>query len=177
MAQGQAKSAVFLLRGIKDKTVEASRLTTHQRRLCIRHLLDEQPELSQGQIAHILATSRQSVGRYINQVHEQDKWIVKKNDPYAWAARLVRNADVSMTKLRQQGKWFLAHKVEMDLTAELRELGVLPKIATPIKHELGEGAAHTLQEIVKRAVGTHRSKEDFAVLGRAGGGLAQLSPN
>ena len=175
--QTQAKSPILLLRGIKEKTVDAARLTTHQRRICIRHLVNNQPELSQVQISHIVATSESSVSRYVRQIAEQDKWIVQRMDPHEWAARMLRNADAHMAKLRQEGKWFLAHKVEMDLTKELRELGIFPKIATPIRLEGSVEANITLQEIVKRAVGGHRDKEDSAVLGRFGGGLAPVSPN
>ena len=162
---GQAKSAVFLLSEIKANRLDPKQLKTRQRRICVRHLLDAQPELSQTQLAHILGTSQQSVSRYIHQIYEQDNWIVKKNDPLTWASRLIKNANISMTKLRQGGQWYLAHKVEMELTKELRELGVLPKIATPITVGLTGEAQRTFLEIVKLAVGDRPEEGDFIALG------------
>ena len=177
MSQGHPNSAILLLRRIKEKTLDPKELTKHNRRLCIRHLINEQPELSQAQIAHIVGTSTSSCSRYIGQINTQDKWIVERMDPWAWGVRLIRNAEIHITKLRQNGQWYLAHKVDMELNKELRELGILPKVATPIELKGTLEANITFKEIVKLAVGIHPNKGENTALGRTGGGLASFSPN
>ena len=161
MAQGQAKSATFLLRQIRENKLDAKRLTTHQRRLCIRYLLEEEPGTSEYAMAELLGTSRSAVNRYKNQIVEQDGWIVDKLDVRLYATNLIRRYNIWIVKLEQKRLWDKAASLLKDLTDLLMELGVLRRAPMPINMS-AEGQI-TLQEIVKRAVG-HRN-ETSRVLG------------
>lgn len=192
MESGKASSATFWLRQIKEKRLNPKNLTTHQRRLCVRHFMDSNPELSQRQMAEILGTTHPSVARYINDIIKQDVRIVQF-DPYEHAVDLKKRTAARINKVHMLAHkletqaipdhfhagvlWQKAHEMEMDYIEKLQDLGVLPKIATPIEIKGSVEATLTLQEIVKLAVGTHLGRGENPALGRAGGGLAAAGQN
>lgn len=152
MAQGQAKSATFLLKLIREKQLDAKQLTTHQRRLCLRYLLEEEPGLSEYELADLLGTSRAAINRYKHQIIEQDGWIVDRLDTRLYAANLIRRFHIWVTKLEQKGAWAKAASLQKDLTEMLLELGVL-KGTVHAMTERSPQAQITFLEIVKLAVG------------------------
>jgi len=152
MAQGQAKSASFLLRQIREEGLDPKRLTTHQRRLCIRYLLEEKPGTSEYEMAELLGTSRSAVNRYKRQIIEQDGWIVDLLDTRLYATNLIRRFNVWIAKLEGKGNWDKAASLQKDLTELLLELGVL-KGTIQATAKMNPQAQITFQEIVKRAVG------------------------
>lgn len=172
MALGHAKSATFLLEQIASRKLDAHELTPHQRKLCLRLLLDEKPEATERQIAQLLGTSHSAIARYKHQIIDQDKWIVDKMDPRWYACHLRQATRARIKKLEQKEKWEAAHKLEMDLADKLMELGILDK--APVKFEGQVTLLELYQLANRRQEGSY--PKDSAAQALAGGNGRGMAP-
>lgn len=165
--QGQAKSAIFLLRSIQQKTLDPKTLTPHQKRVCIRYFLEEQPGMTQEQMGEVLATPQSWVSRFMSQIKRQDGWIVDRLDPRSEGADYIRATRARIKKLEQKEKWESAHRLHTEMLETLMEMGLLHRAPVEVKGEV------SFKEIVKLAAG-HRD-EIADILRGDGRGLGCLN--
>ncbi|MBI4244522.1 MAG: helix-turn-helix domain-containing protein [Planctomycetes bacterium] len=148
MAQGQAKSPVFLLGKIREKVIDPKALTQHQRKICIRHLLEEEPGLSEYQMAALLGVPRSTVNRYKHEILRQDGWVVDQLDVRLYSTNLIRKHSIWISKLEQQQSWYKAASLLKSFTEQLIDLGVLVRVDPSADQRM------TIQEFLRKAAPT-----------------------
>lgn len=156
MPHGQAYTAVSILKKLQEKSIDPKQLTAHQRKLCIRYFMDDQPEVTIAQMAKYLGINHSTISRIKNQIIRQDGWIVDKIDQRLWMTKIIRTGETVMTKLWQQvekadnskakvSSLMGVHKVLMDITDKLMDMGYLERKPIEIEGRL------TLLDIIKIA--------------------------
>lgn len=187
MSQGHVKSAPILLSKISSGEVDPKELKPYQRVICLRSLLEDNPELSQSRMATILGTSRQWIGRFIKRINKHEGRIFSRIDPYEYAAELDRSTKARIKKLEIEKKWKDAAMLHMELTEKLMDLGMLVRAAVPIDMNLSVNGEIFFQEIVKLALAptvispeiseTNGHKDEEIILGRTGSRMEGVGNN
>jgi len=153
--QKPLQSAVFLLKQLSEKTISPQQLSTHQRRICVRFMLQERKHSSH-EMAAILQIHSVTVRRYTQQILEQNSWMLDDIDERKIAVDIIQSADVACARLFRKGREKDAFTIKKDAIELLQSLGYLKR--KPIEVE----ANLTLLEIIKLAhANTETNQETF----------------
>lgn len=144
--QKPQNSAPFLLGLISKQKVDPTQLTTHQRRICVRYLLQDMKH-TQTEIAVILKTTCATVTRDKQQIIKQNSWYVDDIDEKKWVVDLIQTAEVASARLFRGGKPKEGFDVKVKCIEMLQSLGYITK--KPLEVDLT--AQLSFQELLKRA--------------------------
>lgn len=166
----QANFAPRLLKQISDKQIDPEQLTPHQRRICVRSLLEEE-KYTQNEIAAILHVNFRVISKDAKKIEEQNAWMfdVMVNEPQL-IVRTILSAKNKAARLCRQGKYKEAWTVEKECIELLQTLGYVKK--KPM--ELDFKAEYTLVELLKLAADSDR-KDETNILGKEGRNLQALT--
>lgn len=144
--QKPQNSAPFLLGLIAKQKIEPQQLTKHQRRVCVRYLLQDMKH-TQTEIATILKTTCATVTRDKQQIIKQNAWYVDDIDEKKWVVDLIQTAEVAAARLFRNGKHKEAFDVKVKCIEMLQSLGYITK--KPLEVDLT--AQLSFQELLKHA--------------------------
>lgn len=142
--QKPQNSAPFLLNLISTKKIDAKELTPHQRRVCVRFLLQDMKH-TQMEIAAIMKVSNAVVTRDKQLIIKQNAWYVDDINEKKWVIDLIQSAEVSSARLYRLGKNKEAFDVKVKCLEMLQSLGYITK--KPLEFS----GTMTFQELLKRA--------------------------
>ena len=140
--QKPSQSAIFFLKQLHSKNLDPLKLTRHQRKICVRHLLREH-KYSQQEIGQIVGCSRENVSQIKSRILEQDSWMLSAVDERKEAVEIMQKAEACFTHLMKQGKYKDAWNVAREKIEVLQSLGYVKR--TPVEI----GGQITLLEILK----------------------------
>lgn len=144
--QKPQNSAPFLLNLISKQQIDPKQLTTHQRRICVRYLLQDMKH-TQTEIATIMKVDNGTVTRDKQKIMKQNSWYVDDIDERKWVIDLIQTAEVASARLFRNGKPKEAFDVKVKTIETLQSLGYITK--KPLEVDLT--AQMSFQELLKRA--------------------------
>ena len=166
--QKPQNSAIHLLKLIQEQKLDPVLLTSHQRRICIRFLLQDKKYTPQ-EIADILKVHNTTVYRTKEKIQKQNMWMLEEIDERKFALDLIQTAISASSRLFRQNKNKDAWQVEKECVEMLQSLGFIKR--KPIAFE----GSITLTEMLKLANGAPEDEHHF--LGSAGNGAASHAAN
>lgn len=167
--QKPSSSAPYLLKLISEQKLNPRALSTHQRRICVRFLLQSRNH-TQLEIANILHVPESYVSRDKKKIQQQNEWMMDEVDERRMALEIMMAAHTASPRLFRKGKEKEAVEVLRIAVDTLQTLGYLKRAPIEFKGQL------TLQEILKLANGP--DPEDETLLSeRTGRGGKEFIPN
>ncbi len=158
--QKTASSATFYLSQISKNLIDPKQLTRHQRRICVRYLLNDRKHTQQ-EIAAILGVAESQISRDKRRIMEQNAWMAENIDERQVAVELARAGEAATARLFRKGKEKEAFEVQAKTIDVLQSLGYLKRAPVELKGLL------SIQEILKLAIDP---KDEIALLGNTGRG-------
>ena len=155
--QNPYQSGPHLLKLISEQKLEPKQLTTHQRRICVRFLL-QQGSYTQFEIAQILHIPEVYVYRDKKKIQEQNQWMLDDLDERRIAVDIIQTAERSIARLSKASKQKEAWTVAREMVEVLQTLGYLKRAPIEFKGQV------TLEEILKLAAG-HKDDENGLLRG------------
>lgn len=167
--QKPSSSAPYILALLKDGKIEPKKINAHQRRVCVRFLLQKK-KYTQVEIAEILHVPPVYVYRDKIKIQEQNSWMLDELDERKIAFDIIQTAEFASAALFRNGKPKEAFDVEAKAVDILQTLGYLKRTAIEFKGQI------ELQEILK--LGNTPDTEDETLLSeRAGQGRKNFITN
>ena len=158
-----ASSAPHLLNLISQKKLDPSQLTPHQRRICVRFLLQEGKH-AQHEIAAILKVREQVISKDKKKIRAQNTWMLDEIDERKIAVGILRSAELFAARLSRGGKYRDAWAVQKECVEVLQNLGYLKRAPIELKGQV------TLQEILKLAISGEDGAHPVAIAGNGSSG-------
>ena len=147
--------ATWILRQIAEKKIDATILTAHQRRICVRYMLHER-KWTQAQIAEILMVHPFTIHRDKKEILEQNSWILDEIDTRAFALELIATAEAASAKLFSKGREKDAWTVQKECVEALQNLGYVKRAPVEFKGHL------SLLEILNFGNGNGSKEEEIS---------------
>lgn len=139
-------SAPFLLNLISKQQIDPKQLTKHQRRICVRFLIQDMKH-TQAEIGAIMKVTQATVSRDRKLIVKQNMWYLDDLDERKFVVELIQTAEVASARLFRGGKNKEAFDVKVKLVEMLQSLGYITK--KPLEVDLT--AQMSFQELLKRA--------------------------
>jgi hypothetical protein len=139
------RGAVQLLKRVRDGTLEAGEISTHERRVCVAYLRLE--GYTQEEIAEIFAVHRHTIARDERANRAELARLVDELDVRSVAGGLIAWARHLTAKAIKEKDYALAWRVQREVVADLQSLGYLPKAAE--QHDVRIG---TFADLAKLAL-------------------------
>ena len=152
--QKPSSSAPYILRLLSEKKLDPEKINAHQRRICVRFLL-QQKKHTQVEIATILHVHESDVSRDKRKIQNENAWMLDELDERKIAIEIIHTAELASAMLFRNGKPKDAFDVESRMIDVLQTLGYLKRAAIEFKGQID------LQEILKLANSPDTEDETF----------------
>ena len=123
--------ATQILKKIQQQEIDASTLTTEQRRLCVHYMLHEE-SWTKVEMAEILMVSRQTIHDDIRVIDKDENIARVLINECEVVNLMIRTAGLAITRLMRKGDEANAWKVRKELVEKLQTLGYVRKVETKI---------------------------------------------